>query len=346
MDQEQTQTTLRDVIETNFEAAEAGTLPSVEEAAADQRARDEAGRFARKEAAPEVAPAAPVTQAAPVQAPVPQAPAGPVRPTTWKKEYLPIWDKLATGAPLNPQEAKKLAEYTQQRENEYKTGVSTYKAEAMQAKELQDAITPYIPELQANGLRPGPWIKSMAAAHYALYKGTPEIKLQVFQQLARQFNVPIQMLSQGGQQAPSLITDLLGQIDQLKQQVNGVTNWRHMQESADLMGEIQKVATDTARYPHFEAARETMAQLLERGLAPDLDTAYKQAEWMVPEIREMKLAEHSSVATRSNAVAAARARAVSPRSATPSGQVATAGTKDRRAMLSEAADALLGGAGV
>lgn len=344
MDQEQPQTTLREVLEANVEAAEAGTLPTVEEAA--QRARDEAGRFARKEEAPEAPVAAPAVAKAPQQAQAPQVPLGPTRPTTWKKEHLATWDKLAQGQQLTPEERNKFLEYANQRENEYKTGVSTYKAEAMQAKELQDAITPYIPELQANGLRPGPWIKSMADAHYALYKGTPEVKLQVFQQLARQFNVPIQMLTQGGQQAPALITDLLGQMDQLKQQLNGVTNWRHMQESGALMGEIQKVATDTAKYPHFEAVRETMAQLLERGLAPDLDAAYQQSVWMVPEIREQVARAQYAPENQANAVAKARSRAVSPRSATPSGAVAQTGTKDRRAMLEEAADALLGGARV
>ena len=48
------------------------------------------------------------------------------RPTTWKKEYLPIWDKLTAGEQLTPDEALKLAEYTGvQRESEYKKGVST-----------------------------------------------------------------------------------------------------------------------------------------------------------------------------------------------------------------------------
>jgi len=112
------------------------------------------------------------------------------------------------------------------------------------------------------------------------------------------------------------------------------------------MGEISKVADDSAKFPHFEAVRETMAQLLESGLAQDLPSAYDRACWMVPEVREQMTHAQIDSATRTQKVAQAKARAVSPRSATPSGQVATAGTKDRRAMLSEAADALLGGAGV
>lgn len=333
MDQELPQTTLRETLEANIEAAESGTLPTVEEAA--QRARDEAGRFARKETVEPKAEAPVVPQVAPQIA-------QPVRPTTWKKEYLPIWDKLATGQALNPDEAKKLAEYTQQRENEYKTGVSTYKAEAMQAKELQEAVTPFIAEMQASGVNPAALIKANLQAHYTLHKGTPEQKLAVLQEIARQFNVPIQMIGQQ-QQMPPLVTELLGRIDQLQQQVSGVTNWRQQQETDRLMGEIHKVADDSAKYPHFQAVRETMAQILESGLAQDLPTAYDRACWMVPEVREQMTHAQVENATKQQAVATAKARAVSPKSSTPSGSVATSGTKDRRAALEESFEAISSG---
>ena len=337
MDQEQPQTTLREVLETNIEAAEAGTLPTVEEVA--QRARDEAGRFARKEVEPKAE--APKVEA-PAVPPV-AAPAVPIRPTTWKKEYLPIWDKLATGQALNPDEAKKLAEYTQQRENEYKTGVSTYKAEAMQAKELQEAVTPFIAEMQASGINPAALIKANLQAHYTLHKGTPEQKLAVLQEIARQFNVPVQLLGQQQQQMPPLVTELLGRIDQLQQQVSGVTSWRQQQETDRLMGEISKVADDSAKYPYFEQCRETMAQLLESGLAQDLPTAYAKAEWMVDEVRELKQQQAATVTNQHAAVAKAKARAVSPKSSTPSGSVTTGATKDRRAALEDAMESITGG---
>ena len=67
------------------------------------------------------------------------------RPTTWKKEYLPIWDKLTAGEQLTPEESLKLAEYSNQRESEYKKGVSTYKQEADNAKSLVEAIAPFVP---------------------------------------------------------------------------------------------------------------------------------------------------------------------------------------------------------
>lgn len=332
----QPQTTLRDALEANVAEAEAGTLPTQEEAR-DQRARDEAGRFAPrpKEEA--------VVEAPVVTPPIEAQPQGLQRPTTWKKDYLPIWDKLATGAPLTPDEAKKLAEYSNQRENEYKTGVSTYKAEAMQAKEIQEAITPFMGELQAANLTPARWIKNVGEAHYLLAKGTPDQKMQVFRILAQQYGVPLGTLVQNPQQVPPIVQELMGEIASLKTQVTGVATWRQQQETNSLTSEIERFSKDAVKYPHFEAVRGTMAQLLESGLAPDLDVAYRKAVRMQDDVWEAEQLRLSQQGQQKDAVARAKAAAVSPRSATPSGQVVTSGAKDRRAQLEESFDSVGGG---
>jgi hypothetical protein len=334
------QTTLRETLETNIDAAEAGTLPTIDEAAADTRARDEAGRFARKEA--DAAVTTPTQAKAPV---APQAQLDPLtalRPTTWKKEYLPLWDKAATGRPLTKDEWKKLAEYNGQRENEYKTGVSTYKAEATAAKELQEAITPFLPELQANNIAPAAWIKQLGQAHYALAKGNPELKLQVFRELARQYNVPLGAVLQNPEQVPPIVNDLLGQIQALKEQVSGVTTWRQQQETTSLTSEIAKYANDKVNYPYFEAVRGTMAQLLETGLAQDIPSAYPKAIWMQDDVREAEKLRLSQASQQTNVVVKARANAVSPKSATPSGQVTNAKAKDIRSGLEDAFEQVSG----
>jgi len=336
---EQPQTTLRETLEANVNAAEAGTLPTIEEAR-DARPRDEVGRFAPKpkEEAPKVE-AKPSQEAQPQQQQPQQQ--QPQRPTTWKKEYLPIYDKLAQGQPLTPDEAKKLAEYTNQRENEYKTGVSTYKAEATAAKELQEAITPFLPELQANGIQPASWIKNLGTAHYVLVKGNPEQKLQMFRMLAQQYGVPLAAVLQQPEQVPPIVHDLMGQIQKLQQQVTGVTTWRQQQETTSLSSQIAKFQ-DATKYPHFPVVREKMAQLLETGLAQDLDDAYKQAVRLNDELYEAEKLQLAEASRKPAAVAQARAHAVSPKSATPSGQV-TSGAKDRRALLEDRFDSLAGG---
>lgn len=315
--------TRRDALESAFDEVEQAAPAELAQTPA--RARDEVGRFAPK------------TEPQPQAAEVPQQPqwAGP---STWKKEYRPLYDKLAAGQPLTPDEAKKLADYTNQRENDFKTGVSTYRTEATRSKEIQDAIAPFMSELQANNLHPAQWIKQMGQAHYALAKGPPELKLQVFRQLAQQYGVPLGAVLQSPQQVPTIVNDLLGQIAELRQQVSGVSNWRQQQESTSLTSEIAKFETDVQNYPHFQALKPLMAQLLEYGMAHDLNSAYDKAKWMNEDTRGSLVAP-----PKPNPLPQARARALSPRSATPSGQAVTTGAKDRRSLLAENMDQLEGG---
>lgn len=328
---------LRDTITENVEAAEAGVLETPRE----DRARDESGKFVKVERTE--APKVEAKPVAPTQTQEAVQPQAPVRPTTWRKEYLPIWDKLASGQPITPEEAKKLAEYSTQRENEYKTGVSTYKSEAMQAKELQEAITPFLPELQAHGMKPAQWIKELGAANYVLIKGTPQQKLQMFHNLAQRYGVPLAALQQQPNQG---VVQLMGIIADLKNQVGQLSGWKTdlenrvvAGESQKLQGEVEKFAADSDKHPHFEAVREQMAQLLEAGLAPDLDSAYEQACYLNPEVRTQVLSA-SQQPSKGQVAAQARARAVSPRSSTPSGQVAKPSqAKDLRSAISEAFEA-------
>jgi hypothetical protein len=322
---EKPQTTLRDTLESQFDAVEQATPP---ETRTDDRPRDDVGRFAPK-------PKEEAVQAKAEPQAAPQAPPWN-GPSTWRKEYRPLYDKLASGQPLTAQEAQQLAKYTNERENDFKTGVSTYKAEAQRAKDVQEALTPFLPELQAANIHPAQWIKQLGQAHYALAKGPPALKLQVFRELAQQYGVPLGAVLQDPQQVPPIVQELMGEIARLKNDVTGVTTWRQQQEESSLSSEMQKFADD---HPNtFPVVRGTMAQLLEAGLAHDLNSAHDKAVWMHEETRGQLMPQ----SPKANPVPQARARAVSPKSATPSGQVATTTAKDRRALLEQSFDELGG----
>jgi len=107
------------------------------------------------------------------------------RPTTWKKEYVEIWDKMEKGEPLKKEDFSKFAEYANQREAEYKRGVSAYKAEADNARQLTQAIGPFIPELQAQNIHPVAWINNLGRAHMILSKAPYQEKCRCFIDLHR-----------------------------------------------------------------------------------------------------------------------------------------------------------------
>ena len=262
------------------------------------------------------------------------------RPTTWKKEYVDVWNKMQEGKPLDKAEFVKFAEYANQREAEYKKGVSAYKAEADNARELTQAIGPFIPELQKHGISPSAWINNLGRAHYTLANGTYEQKLTAFNRLAQDYG--IQLNSDSLQMPEQAYVDpyqqqLMQQLQATQQQVQQLSAIREQEENARLTNEISRVSSDKGRFPHFEMVREDMAQLLERGLAQDLESAYAKAVRMNDEAfkleQEKLLKSAGTQASKAQQVAKAKATAVSPKSVTPSGQVSKADAKDRRSLL-------------
>jgi hypothetical protein len=262
------------------------------------------------------------------------------RPTTWKKEYVEVWNKMQEGKPLDKAEFAKFAEYANQRESEYKKGVSAYKAEADNARALTEAIGQFTPELQKHGIHPVAWINNLGRAHYALANGTYEQKLNAFNRLAQDYGI---QLNQDALQMPEQAyvdpyqQQLMQQLQATQQKVAQLSQIREQEENARLNQEISRVSSDKERFPHFEMVREDMAQLLERGLAPNLETAYAKAVRMNDEAYKLEqdrlLKSVSTQASKAQQVAKAKATAVSPRSVTPSGQVNKADAKDRRSLL-------------
>ena len=268
---------LRSALEQAFDnpATEADNYISepeqVEEVAEEQNEplRNEKGQFVAKEEA-ETPVAASEDEAHEEVEEKPAVEARPAlnRPTTWKKEYLPIWDKLTAGQQLTPDEAIKLAEYSNQRESEYKKGVSTYKAEADNARQLMEAVSPFMPELQRNNIHPATFINNLGRAHMVLSQGNPEQKMQMFHKLAADYGIQLNQAGRFQQQDP-YTRQLMEQLQRVNSEVSTIKSRYEQEEQARLVNEIERVR-QSADFPHFDEVRETMAQLLEQGLANDL----------------------------------------------------------------------------
>ena len=264
----------------------------------------------------------------------------PTRPTTWKKEYVEVWEKMKDGQQLSKDEFVKFAEYANQREAEYKRGVSAYKAEADNARSLTEAIGPFVPELQQQGIHPAAWINNLGRAHMILTKAPYDQKVQMFHRLAQDYGIQLNSDSlQVAEQQPMdyQTQQLMAQLQAMNQEVSTIKGRYEQEEQARLVNEIERVRSDKGRFPHFDMVREDMAQLLERGLAQDLESAYAKAvrindeAWKVEQDRLLKTTAQQ--ASKAQQVAKAKATAVSPRSVTPSGTTTKVEAKDRRSIL-------------
>ena len=261
------------------------------------------------------------------------------RPSTWKKEYVNIWDKLEKGEQIDKQDFVKFAEYANQRESEYKKGVSTYKAEADRAKGYENAIAPYTQDLQRRGIQPTQYIENLVRAEQILSNAGYDQKVQVFQKLASDYGIQLNGNGQVTQLDP-YTQQLMNQLNQVNQEVSSIKGRFAQEENQRLMGEIERVRSNVEKFPHFDVVREEMAQLLELGKAQDLETAYKKAVrmnddvWEIEQDRLLKDAKQSSI--KAQQVAKAKAAAVSPKSTTPSGKVSNPeDKKDRRSLIAD-----------
>lgn len=262
------------------------------------------------------------------------------RPSTWKKEYVQIWDKMEAGEQISKEDFVKFAEYANQRESEYKKGVSTYKAEADRARSYEEAIAPFVSELQAQNISPAAWINNLGRAHMILSKAPMHEKVEMFQRLASDYGIQFNGESVAPIQQDAYTQQLMSQLNQVNQEVSSIKSRFQQEENQRLTNEIEKYRSDTVNYPHFDVVREEMAQLLELGKAQDLETAYKKAVRMNDEVwsleQEKLLKDAKQAAIKAQQVAKAKAAAVSPKSVTPSGKVTEPGDKkDRRSLIAE-----------
>lgn len=314
--------------------APAETKPSRTEG----RARDDKGRLL---------PGKAEKPQEPVQA-TPEVPAKPrpPRPSSWKKEYWDHWEKI------DPT----LAEYLNQRENEFAKGVSTYKNEWDQVRPIAEAMAQFTPLLQQHNIKPEVWVTNLGNAHKQLATGTPEQKLSMFLKLAQDYQVPVQNLFQQGQDGLIYFNPQVQPYQQAPQpQVEIASEVKKVLLEQSTAQEIHQFATATddkgqLKHPHFEAVRATMQGLLQAELATDIADAYKQALkhprhsdiYAAIQQQEQAAEAERKAQEQRDAVARARQKVISPKTSTPS--VADTGkTKGVRAAIENAYDSVVGG---
>lgn len=312
-----------------------------EEVSEGRQDRDETGKFKAKESNGYETPKEEPAMQAQEQEKEPEIDDTP-RPTTWKKEYLPLWDKARNGEQLSKEEGRALTNYLNQREQEYKKGVSTYKQEAERARALEEAINPFVPELQSQGIHPAAWINNLGRAHMILTKAPYQERVAMFHRLAGEYGIQFNQGGEPVQQAVDPYTQqLMAQLQQVNQEVGSIKSRFQQEEDVRLNAEIDRFSSDVDKYPHFEALREDMAQLLELGKAQDLDSAYRIATRLNEDVwqqeQERLLSQAKQEALKQAQVQKAKSAAVSVKTTTPSG-VTSDGVdkKDRRAVIGSA----------
>jgi hypothetical protein len=302
---------LRDTIENAIETtdAEVTETPSQEatESVKSEKPRDEHGKFAKssQNASNEVTEAFDDNNE--------QEVAVKPRPSSWKKDYEEHWGKL------DPT----LQDYIQQRKADYAKGVSTYKNQWDMAAPIMESISQFAPLLQHHNLDAKEWVSRLGKADMMLTRGSPEQKVQMFAQLANDYGVNLGQLTGQSGYDPQF-SQLAQELNQIKNQWSSFQSQQEMAEQTQLQSEIASFKDDK---PYFEEVRETMAGLLQNGMANDLQSAYDKAIRLNDDVFQRVQSQQTgkSEAAQREKVAAAKAKVLSPKSTTPTASTGNGG---------------------
>jgi len=316
---------LRSSLESAFEAAE--SKPETVEPSPD-RARDEAGRFAKKDEVVSEVVSEPTEVATEptevVEAAEEKAPEVPAKrpPSSWKKETQAEWEKL----PAHVQDD------VLRREADFHRGIEEYKSHAQRARAYEQAMAPYQATLQQLGVAPEQAIGELFKADHLLRHSAPHEKAAYFAKLAQDYGVEL-----GDIQAPPQVDPayqaLLNEVRSLKQSESQREQQRQQYEQQQLNSQI---AAFSEGKEHFDAVREDMAVLLQAGRAADLEAAYDMAIWARPDLRSGLLQQQTRAAEEKARALVQRQRAqtaaVSVKGSSPVSS-SSANPTDLRALL-------------
>ena len=254
--------------------------------------RDENGRF-KKAKSEAVAPANEGNQAEPVEE---------VKQTrnpwaSWKREAQTVLSQL-------PPETQKLI---QEREEQFHKGIEQYKADAYQGRTLGKALAPHMEYLNQVGVAPEQAITTLINAEKILRTADPQTKTNMFMKLAHDYGIDVNSLT--NVPFDPYKYQLEQQLQAQQAQLAQIMQSRQIAEEAQLGQTIEQFAQ---QHEYFDEVRETMADLLDKGLASDLNDAYSKAVRLNDDVftRTTQNVQTNPIQRANNAAKAAKAAAV------------------------------------
>jgi hypothetical protein len=221
---------------------------------------------------------------------------------SWKAEAAKVLEKL-------PEETQK---YIIERETQFHKGIEQYKEAANYAKTIDRAISPYKDYMSNLGVTPDVAFTNLLKTEHTLRMGSYQEKAEMLQKLAHDYQIDLNALA-GVPYDPNM-HNLKAQLEYTQSQLQASNNFRQSQEDGQIQSAIEEFAQT---HEHFTEVQATMADLLERGFATDLDDAYAKAIRLDDNVFQKAQAQQQtssvrqSLAQADQAAKAAKAVAVS-----------------------------------
>lgn len=272
--------------------------------------RDESGRFKAKESA--VAEKAPTDVAAASDTSTEQQ-------STWTQDKPPSsWTPAAREkwSDIPPELRQEII----RREEASVVGIRKMQESIAPAKEFLDSMNPYVQEAQSLGVDFRQHVSGVLNTERVLRTASLPDKFNALIGIADQYGIPLrdiinqsvgQQVLQAPQQQQAAIPP------EFQQQMQEMRQWKDQLETAQVEQQVGSFGNDKE---FFNDVRPLMADLIEKGMATDLNSAYDQACWMNAGVREVMLARQA--AGKQQSAVANRQVAAASASVKPGGKVA------------------------
>lgn len=243
--------------------------------------------------------AEPEVESEPVAEPEPEIVS--TAPKSWPKEMHDHWAKMP----------KETQDYWVVREKQMLDGLEQYKGDAGFAKQVKEAMNPYMATINALGVDAPTAIRSLLNADHQLRVGSPSQKVQYFQHLARQYGVDLGGMGQQHENE----TQIDPRIQQLQDELHGLKQVIHTGNQQHLDSERQKIQNEVnsfasdPKHPYFDEVSEEIVALLKTGAT--LEDAYEKAVWANPVTRQKEMSRvqtEQQAALKAKAIAEAEAK--------------------------------------
>jgi len=213
------------------------------------------------------------------------------------------------------------------RDQDYERGIQRYRERAETADRLESAFAPYRDTLAQVNATPEQAITTLLGMDHILRHGQPQEKAALIAQLSRQFNVPLDEISQVGPLQQQLLTQAQ-ELHQWKSQQTAAAQQQAQRELDTLTSEVVKFSEGKE---HFGAVENEMFALLPGitqqfpNASPQekLQKAYDIAVYANPTVRAALDAKRQQAAHADALKKATEAKRASAVNRTPRGVVAT-----------------------
>lgn len=214
-------------------------------------------------------------------------------PSSWKTDIAQKWSDL-------PSEVR--AEINR-READYHKGIESYKEYSRVGQVMEQAISPYMRNIEASGVQAPQAIHQLLKVEDALRNGDPVTKAQTLVNMAQQYGIDIAGLQNVPKPDPQVV-----QLQQRLDAQNAQFQQYQQRDQEVVLSEIEKFKNDPSNV-HFEAVQGDMALLLQSNRAESLKDAYDKAVWMRPDIRKSLVEQQRTEAEQKATIQAREKRA-------------------------------------